>query len=93
LPPRSGGSRRAIRSVRARRLRDRDPAAFRTLTLVVAAAYYMAPAARQALGYDGQQALRIDPMELPQYLKDGTLDRVVARGPFYRDIVASGGQG
>lgn len=74
-----------------RALRDRDASAFGTLVLVVVAAYFMAPEARAAIGYDGQHALLIDTTELPHYLEDGTLDRVVARGPFYRDIAAQGG--
>ncbi|MDE3100637.1 MAG: hypothetical protein KGJ98_00215 [Chloroflexota bacterium] len=66
-------------------LRSRDAAGFRTLVLVVAATYYLSPEVRDALGYQGQEALRIDPFELPGYLEDGSLERVIARGPLYRD--------
>lgn len=74
-----------------RTLRDADPASFRALMLVIVPAYYMAPEVRAAIGYDGQQAVRIDTVGLPEYLENGTLDRVIARHPFYRDVTTTGG--
>lgn len=66
-------------------LRAARPSQFATLVLVTAATYYLSAEVREKLGYDGQEALRIDVAELPGYLEDGTLDRVIARGPLYRD--------
>lgn len=67
-------------------LKSRDPRLFAVLVLVAAAAYYLAPSVRERIGYHGQEALAIDEFELPRYLEDGTLERVIARGAFYRDL-------
>lgn len=67
-------------------LKATQPEHFATLVLVVAATYYLAESVRERLGYHGQEALRIDVSELPGYLEDGTLDRVTARGPIYKDV-------
>lgn len=66
-------------------LRDGDETSFRALVLVIISAYYMAPEVRAAIGYEGQQAVRTDVFDLPEYLENGTLDRVIARRAFYRD--------
>lgn len=67
-------------------LRAQHPSQFATLVLVTAATYYLSPAVRAQIGYRGQEALGIDVFDLPNYLEDGTLDRVTARGAFYRDV-------
>lgn len=67
-------------------LQERRPDPFSRLMLVVLAAYYMSSEVRRTIGYEGQQALGIDMYELPQYLEDGSLQRVVDRGRFYRAI-------
>ena len=36
------------------------------------------------LGYPGQESVTYDPYATPDYLTDGMLERVVARGPIYR---------
>ena len=69
-------------------LRDREPVAFRTLFLVLASAYYIAPEVQERTGYHGQEARTIDVFELPAYLEDGTLDRVIARGPRWVDAAS-----
>lgn len=71
---------------RLRWLRQHAPDLFSTLTLVVVSAYYMSPLVRDRIGYDGQQARRIDVFELPGYLEDGSIERVVARGPLFRPV-------
>ena len=48
------------------------------------AAYFLNPAMREAIGYPGLEARPIDPDAAPDYLADGLLDSVVARGPVYR---------
>ncbi|MDA0180612.1 hypothetical protein OJ997_09945 [Solirubrobacter phytolaccae] len=64
-------------------LRD-DPAAWGVLTAVVPAGYFMNPAIREAIGYPGLERRPIDATAAPDYLADGLLDSVVARGPVYR---------
>lgn len=67
-------------------LRAEEASAFAALMLAVVAAYYMSPEVRERIGYDGQPAAPIDVHELPAYLEDGTLERVIARGPLYLDV-------
>lgn len=67
------------------RLRDADPRLFKTLFLVLASAYYVAPEVQERTGYHGQDARKIDFFEVPAYLEDGSLDRVIARGPRWVD--------
>jgi hypothetical protein len=69
-----------------RALRQDAPAAFSTIMLVITCGYYMTTDVRRAIGYPGQQALRVDIHELPAYLEDGSLERVIARGAIYRDV-------
>jgi hypothetical protein len=54
------------------------------LTAVVPAAYFLNPAMRDAIGYPGLETRPIDEELAPDYLADGLLDSVVARGPVYR---------
>jgi hypothetical protein len=61
-----------------------DPAGWGVLTAIVPAAYFMNPAIREAIGYPGLERRPIDPSAEPDYLADGLLDSVVARGPVYR---------
>jgi hypothetical protein len=61
-----------------------DAAAFNALGLAVSGAYYMSPRVRELLGYPGQESVSYDPYATPNYLTDGMLERVVARGPIYR---------
>jgi hypothetical protein len=63
-------------------LRANDPAAFEVLAEIVPATYFMNPAVRQAIGYDGQGPQPIDPR--PDYMEDGLLESVIRRGPVYR---------
>ena len=63
-------------------LQTRDPAGFGVLTEVVPGAYFMNTQVRAALGYSGQSPRPIDPR--PDYLDDGLLQSVLARGPIYR---------
>jgi len=65
-------------------LHGADAEAFGALSLAVTGAYYMADEVWQKLGYPGQGGGAYDPHETPDYLTDGTLERVVRRGPLYR---------
>lgn len=61
-----------------------DQPAFNAISLAVTGAYYMAEEVRRLVGYPGQESPPFDPHETPDYLVDGTLERVVRRGPLYR---------
>lgn len=61
-----------------------DPAAWGVLTAIVPGAYFMNPAIRDAIGYPGLERRPIDESAEPDYLQDGLLDSVIARGPVYR---------
>lgn len=61
-----------------------DHAAFNAINLIATAAYYMTDEVRARIGYPGQENAPYDPHETPDYLTDGTLERVVRRGPLYR---------
>jgi hypothetical protein len=63
-------------------LRSTSPALFGLLGEIVAGAYFMNPAVRQAIDYRGQTPRPIDPH--PDYLEDGLLESVIQRGPIYR---------
>jgi hypothetical protein len=62
---------------------EAEPAAFHTLSSVVAGAYLMIPEVRTAIGYPGQRKHppRFD--EAAEQIMDGILDPVIARGPAY----------
>lgn len=64
-------------------LPTRDPAGWSALTAAVTAAYYMNPDVRERIGYAGQRAIAFDP-DHEDYLEDGLLASVQARGPVYR---------
>jgi hypothetical protein len=61
-----------------------DAGAWGVITAVVPAAYFLNPEMRAAIGYPGLEARPIDPDAAPDYLEDGLLESVVARGPVYR---------
>jgi hypothetical protein len=65
-----------------------DALAWGVITAVVPAAYFLNPEMRAAIGYPGLEARPIDPDAAPDYLEDGLLDSVVARGPVYRPTPA-----
>ena len=61
-----------------------DREAFDAFTLAATGGYYMADRVRAALGYPGQEAPPYNPFETPDYLTDGSLERVTRRGAIYR---------
>ena len=74
-------------------LRERNRRLFNRLMLLIASAYYLSPDVRQKVGYPGQEARKLDFFEVPAYLEDGTLDRVIERGRRWVDVDrAPGGQ-
>jgi len=69
-----------------RELQTNDPAAFGLLAESVPGAYFLNPAVRAQLKYDGQSSRPIDPRA--DYLDDGLLQSVIDRGPIYRPTPA-----
>jgi len=55
------------------------------LLLVVVGAYYTDRDVRDRLGYPGQMAKQLYSWKYPQYLEEGLIDQVLARGPVWRD--------
>lgn len=53
----------------------------RALVTAVAASYYLSREVKQRLGYAGQEGEVIDRYEMPEYMTDGSLQRVVTRWP------------
>ena len=66
------------------RLQTDEPAAFNTLTFVIAGAYLLSPKARAWLNYGGQVGEAQDSSSQPEYAPGGILDQVRERGPIYR---------
>ncbi len=62
----------AGRALRAR------PAAYRSLVLAVAGAYYLDPGVRRRLGYEGQVPQAVRPVAFPEYVDEGLLDAVLS---------------
>ena len=62
-----------------------NPQALGALQLVIVAAYYTDKTVRELIGYPGQMALSLRSWELPEYLEEGLIDAVLARGPIWRD--------
>jgi len=68
----------------AKRLNDTDPEGFHAVSLAGSGAYYMSPTVRTAIGYPGQESRPFDPETTMDYLHDGMLAPVIARGSIYR---------
>ena len=66
-------------------LTEHDPEAIAALQLVIVACYYTDAGVRQRLGYHGQVAKPVSALDYPAYLEEGLLDRVIERGPIWRD--------
>lgn len=69
----------------ANQLSREDSEAFDAITLIASAGYYMTDAVRAGIGYPGQEKVDYDPFETPDYLTNGLIERVVRRGPVYKD--------
>jgi hypothetical protein len=66
------------------RLRANDREAHDALLTVVAGGYYIDQGVRQRLGYDGQQPVEVRPEIIPNYVEEGLIEPLLARGPIYR---------
>jgi len=59
-------------------LSARDPAAYGSLVLAVAGAYYLDPGVRRRLGYEGQVPQAVRAAAFPEYVEEGLLDAVLS---------------
>jgi hypothetical protein len=67
-------------------LRERDRGAHDALLLVVAGGYYIDADVRRRIGYDGQQPVEVRPEIIPNYVEEGLIEPLLARGPVYRPV-------
>ena len=67
-----------------------DPHAHHALLLAVAGGYYLHPDVRRGIGYPGQLAQPVNARDYPEYLTEGLLDPVLARGFTHRAWAADG---
>lgn len=69
----------------ANTLNKTDAAALSAIGLAASAGYYMTPEVRALIGYPGQQSRpETDPDATPEYVTNGMLQHVIARGPIFR---------
>lgn len=61
-----------------------DDEAFGALSSIALCTYYMNPTVREKIGYPGQENVTYDSKATQSYLVDGSLARVIARGPIYK---------
>jgi hypothetical protein len=66
-------------------LEREEPANLSVLQLVIVAGYYTDKGVREKVGYNGQEAIEVKSWLVPQYIDEGLIDAVLARGPVWRD--------
>ena len=62
-----------------------EPAHHSALLLAVVGGYYTDRDVRDRLGYPGQEAKQLYSWKVPDYVEEGLIDKVLARGPVWRD--------
>jgi hypothetical protein len=62
-----------------------EPTSLAALQLAIVGGYYTHRRVRDLIGYPGQMAIELRTWEYPQYLEEGLIDAVLARGPVWRD--------
>ena len=62
-----------------------EPANIGALQLTIVAGYYTDKRVRELIGYPGQMAIEVKSWLLPEYIEEGHIDAVLARGPVWRD--------
>ena len=75
--PSDAGERLAV-------LESTRPDLLAAVQLVVVGGYYADEEVRAALGYPGQVARPVSAFDYPEYVEEGLIDRVLARGPVWR---------
>ena len=72
-------------------LREQDPAAHDALLLAVVGGYYIDRDVRRRLGYTGQVPVEVRAEIIPNYVEEGLIEPLLARGPIYREVPAATG--
>jgi hypothetical protein len=62
-----------------------EPEHHGALQLAVVGGYYTDRDVRERLGYPGQEARQLYSWKYPEYMEEGLIDKVLARGPVWRD--------
>jgi hypothetical protein len=62
-----------------------EPENLAALQLVIVGGYYTDKSVRELIGYNGQEAIEVKSWLMPQYLEEGLIDKVLERGPVWRD--------
>jgi hypothetical protein len=62
-----------------------EPAQHAALLLAVVGGYYTDRRVRELIGYPGQLAKQIYAWKVPEYVAEGLTDKVLERGPVWRD--------
>lgn len=73
------------------RLARDDAAAHDALLLTIVGGYYMDTGVRRKLGYDGQVPAEVRPEIIPNYVEEGLIEPLLARGPIYRPVPGGSG--
>ena len=62
-----------------------EPSNLAALQLTIVAGYYTDKRVRELIGYPGQVAIEVKSWLMPEYLEEGLIDSVLARGAVWRD--------
>src|SRR4051794_14995199 len=62
-----------------------EPTCLSALQLTIVAGYYTDKGVRELIGYPGQMAIEVKSWLVPEYIEEGHIDAVLARGPVWRD--------
>lgn len=62
-----------------------EPTNLAALQLTIVGGYYTDKRVRELIGYPGQMAIEVKSWLLPEYIEEGHIDAVLARGPVWRD--------
>jgi len=62
-----------------------EPTNLAALQLAIVGGYYTDKRVRELIGYPGQMAIDVKSWLLPEYIEEGHIDAVLARGPVWRD--------
>jgi hypothetical protein len=66
-------------------LEREEPDLHAALVSVVVFGYYTDQDVRDRLGYPGQEAIQLYSWKVPDFIEEGLTDKVLARGPVWRD--------
>jgi hypothetical protein len=67
-----------------------EPTRLAALQLAIVSGYYTDRRVRELIGYAGQEAIEVKSWLVPEYIDEGLIDAVLARGPSWRDPATGG---